>query len=148
MNRKTKVIIATAGIFAFLAVLITNREPRPPATDSVVTVTAPTRSATVARQRPATQARSRAQLVRAALSYLDEVSEVAWYDVAENDVYVGFAPLPLDWEGVIRGVALRCNRAIDFGCHVWALAADQRGWRPGSGSYYGEATARYGRIEN
>jgi hypothetical protein len=91
--------------------------------------------------------RSREIILRQELSYLNDIEEVAWYEVDDNDVIVGFEPLPEDWELVIRGAALRGNRAIDFGCHVWAVKAKDRGWRPGTGPYYGEVTARQGKIE-
>ena len=141
-----KMFIATSGAVVFLVLLVANQGPS--GSEASAPATEPAERAAVVPVGPApTQVIPRTQLVRAALSYLDEVPEVAWYEVADNDVYVGFAPLPQDWEGVIRGAALRCNRAIDFGCHVWAVAADQKGWRPGNSSYYGEATARHGRIE-
>ena len=91
---------------------------------------------------------SRENKIRSELSYLmTEVDEIEWIEVDSNVVYVGFEPLPSDWEMIIKGAALRANRAIGSGAHVWAVKAANKGWRPGDSSYYGEVTARYGKIE-
>ena len=90
---------------------------------------------------------SRQSILHREMAYLEELPEVAWYEVQGNNVYVGFRTLPVDWKTVINGAALHGNKAIDFGCHVWAVHADKRGWRPGDGPFYGESTARYGRLE-
>ena len=91
---------------------------------------------------------SREDKIKNELLYLNDVQEVAWYEVDDNDVYIGFSPVPNDWNLIIRGAALRANKAIDFGVHVWALKGSQRGWRPGKGTYLGEVTARYGRVKD
>jgi uncharacterized protein YxeA len=36
---------------------------------------------------------------------------------------------------------------VGFGVHVWAVSESQKGWRPGGGSYYCNATTRHGKIE-
>jgi hypothetical protein len=68
-----------------------------------------------------------------------------------NSVYVGFDPYPLDGNAILRGAALHGNNAIDFGCHVWAVHADQKSNPPYygtiSGKWYENVTARYGKIE-
>jgi hypothetical protein len=85
---------------------------------------------------------------RSALEYLEkEVEEIQWVEIVRNTAYVGFDPLPNDWEIVIKAAAITANRASDFGFHVWAVRASDRGWRPGDGPYYGTVTARYGKIE-
>jgi len=96
---------------------------------------------------PASTSVTRSQVLHKELSYLTDISEVAWIEIERNDVYVGFNTLPNDWEMIIKGAAVRGNHAINFGCHVWAVSADKKGWRPGDSSCYGEFTARYGRIE-
>ena len=83
------------------------------------------------------------------LAYLWEIiPEVRWCEIEGNDVFIGFDPLPDDWKAIIAGAALRGNKAINLGCNVWAVRAQHKGWRPGAGPYYGEITARYGRIED
>ena len=76
------------------------------------------------------------------LTYLRDIEEVAWVEFEDNDVYVGFTHRPSDLAAVINTAALHGNRAHGFGVHVWAVFANPRGWRPGDGPYYCEATAR------
>jgi hypothetical protein len=85
-----------------------------------------------------------------ALSYLNEINEIKWVDIYDNDVYIGFDPLPSDYKIVCKAAALHGNKAINFGVHVWAINARkyQKGWRPGDGTYYYETTARYGKIQD
>ena len=90
---------------------------------------------------------TQSQVLHEELSYLTDIPEVAWIEIERNNVYVGFKSLPKDWEMIIKGAALRGNEAIDFGCHVWAVDADKKGWRPGDSPFYGEFSARYGRLE-
>jgi len=87
-------------------------------------------------------------LLKDAMSYLSGISEIEWYEIYKNNVYIGFKTLPSDWRIIINGAALRGNETIDSGVHVWAINANKfsKGWRPGDGSYYGEVTARYGKI--
>ena len=84
-----------------------------------------------------------------AMSYLSGISEIEWYEISKNDIYIGFKTLPSDWQIIINGAALKGNKAIDFGVHVWAINANKfsKGWRPGDGSFYGEVTTRYGKIQ-
>ncbi len=89
---------------------------------------------------------SRQSQVTNALSYLNNIDEVAWIEVDDNNVYVGFEPIPSDMDAIIRAAALNGNRAADFGVHVWAVKATQRNWRPGQGSYLAEHSARHGKI--
>ncbi len=86
--------------------------------------------------------------LRQELAYLSEIKEVQWYECEDNNVYVGFEPIPNDWQMIVKGAALRGNEAIDFGCHVWAVPANKYGWRPGDSSFLGEVTARHGRISD
>ena len=82
-----------------------------------------------------------------ALSYLNDIEEIKWVEIDGNNAYIGFDPLPSDWQLVIKAAAVHANKATDFGFHVWAVPAAKRGWRPGDSSYYGNVTARYGKIE-
>ena len=82
-----------------------------------------------------------------AMSYLNELYEVDWYEVDGNNVYIGFEPLPDDWQIVINGAALHGNKTTNFECHVWAINANQKGWRPGDGLFHGKATAYSGRLK-
>jgi hypothetical protein len=81
------------------------------------------------------------------LSYLNDVEEIAWFEVDNNDVYIGFDPLPSDWKLIIQSAAIHGNNVINFGCHVWAVKGSERGWRPSNGPHYGNVTARHGKIE-
>jgi len=81
------------------------------------------------------------------LQYLNDVKEITWVEIEKNVVYIGFDPVPADWQLVIRAAALHGNKVIGFGTHVWATYGDREGWRPGDSSYLGEITARHGRIE-
>jgi hypothetical protein len=81
------------------------------------------------------------------LEYLNKVEEIVWVEIEDNDVYIGFDPVPSDWELIIRAAAFNGNRAIDFGTHVWAAYGSRRGWRPGQSKYLGEVTARYGKVQ-
>jgi len=90
---------------------------------------------------------ARTELLKKELSYLGEIKEVKWWEVDDNNVYIGFDPVPEDWELITKGAALRGNKTIDFGCHAWAVSGGAKRWRPGNGPYLGEFTARYGRVE-
>ena len=56
--------------------------------------------------------------------------------------------LPKDLRAIINAAAIWGNKAYGFGVHVWAVDARYKGWRPGDGPFYCEATARYGKIED
>ena len=90
---------------------------------------------------------SREQKLRNELQYLNDIKEISWFEVDDNDVYIGFRTRPNDLSLILRGAALRANKAINFGVHVWGVKSSQKGWRPGQGPYYEEVTARYGKIE-
>ncbi len=99
--------------------------------------------------RASTSSLSRASTLKTALSYLQDIEEVAWVDFVGNTVYVGFSKRPYDLDLIIGAAALIGNEAIDFGVHVWAVDGSRfnAGWRPGDGPYYKSVTARYGRIK-
>jgi hypothetical protein len=97
-----------------------------------------------------TQKTTQETTIRNSLDYLNATNtpEIAWIEINNNNVYIGFSKRTPDVSMIIRGAALRCNKAINFGCHVWAVPADaKRPWKPGSGPYYDEATARGGKIQ-
>lgn len=99
-------------------------------------------AAIVSAKRPAKQ-----NAAVGALSYLNEIPEVAWHKVDGNSAYIGFAkPLPEDWELIIKGAAVKANKATNFGFHTWAVPAENQTFRPGVDPSYGEATARNGKI--
>jgi hypothetical protein len=91
-------------------------------------------------------ARDQAALTKR-LSYLQNIPEISWVEYERNNVYIGFNKRPDDLRTIINAAAAMGNRAYGFGVHVWAVKANQRGWRPGDGEYYCEATARYGKVE-
>ena len=72
---------------------------------------------------------------------------MTWFEVYDNNVVIGFRERSADLELIVKGSALRGNKAIDFGCHVWAVPDHLRSYRPGDPGYWMEATARYGRVE-
>ena len=100
---------------------------------------------------------SREQTIASALKYLDEsepynsakklIPELQWIDIKSNRVYLGFTRRPSDMDLILKGAALKCNQAINFGCHVWAVDARDRPFVPGEGRYYQSVTARYGKIQ-
>ncbi len=92
------------------------------------------------------QQANREKVLAKTLSYLSKLEDVAWVTVEDNNVYVGLTRKAPDLELVLRAAALKGNRAINFGCHVWAVPEDAA---PGDVSrFYGEATARYGRVQD
>ena len=90
---------------------------------------------------------NRQAVLKSELSYLNDIIEITWWEVEDNNVYINFNPVPNDWNLIMRGAAFRGNKAIDFGTHVWALKGKKEGWRPGHSPYLGVATARYGEFE-
>ena len=89
----------------------------------------------------------REKVLRAELKYLNDIPEIQWWEVMENMVFMSFSPVPNDYEIIIRDAALKGNKRIDFGVHVWAVKNQPAGWRPGNGPYLGVVTARYGKFE-
>jgi hypothetical protein len=77
--------------------------------------------------------------LKARLQYLYSIPEIKDVAFDNNTVYVYFNPLPDDWCLIIKMAAVWGNRAHGFGVHVWAMKDKS--------SFYGEITARHGRIE-
>ena len=86
--------------------------------------------------------------LKSRLAYLKDIPEIAWVEFDGNNVYIGFKERPSDLRTIVNGAALWGNKAYGFGVHVWAVEARYRGWRPGEGPYYCEATARYGKVQD
>ncbi len=82
-----------------------------------------------------------------AMNYLNDISEISWWEVDDNDVYINFEPLPSDWNMIVRAVALKGNKTTNFGVHVWVMSGKQKGWKPRDGGHLKQITARYGKIE-
>ncbi len=125
------IVLLVLVCFGFLVILFSIFGP------SVITPNGPNHS-------------SNYQALHKAMSYLSEIPEVEWHEIQRNNVYIGFKQLPSDWRIIINGAALRGNEAMNFGCHIWAIDANKfnEGWRPGDGPFYGEMTARYGKLQD
>ena len=90
--------------------------------------------------------------LREALAYLDDreaLPEVAWWRVDGNSVVIGFTEWREDGQSVINAAAHHGNRAIGFGCHVYAVPADDTEAQTSGkiGRMYGTATVRHGQLE-
>jgi hypothetical protein len=81
--------------------------------------------------------------------YLNKIEEIEWVEIVSNTIYIGFKSVPSDLKLICNAAALKGNRTINFGVHVWAIDSNkfQKGWRPGDGTYYYEVTARNGELE-
>lgn len=86
--------------------------------------------------------------LKKSLAYLEKIDDVAWVEFDSNNVYVGFRSKPGDLAIIVNAAAVGGNNAYGFGVHVWAISSEHKGWRPGSGPYLCEATARYGKLNN
>ena len=90
-------------------------------------------------------------VLQRSLAYLMEIPEINWVRFDNNNVYIGFSSYPTDGNLIIKFAAVHGNKAINFGCHVWAVPTNQVSNPPYygtmSGKWHDEATARYGRIE-
>lgn len=105
----------------------------------------------VKEEKPTQKSIHEAILRRELEGFFMDIPEVTWCKFDGNTVYVGFKTYPPDGQAILRGAALHGNAAINFGCHVWAVHADQRNNPPYygtlSGKWYDEVTARYGRFK-
>ena len=80
-------------------------------------------------------------ILKKRLAYLNDIEEVSHFKVDHNTVYVYFKAFPSDWCTIIKAAAWHGNKAIDFGCHVWAMDANN------PDSFLGTATVRHGKHE-
>ena len=78
------------------------------------------------------------------LDYLYDISDIQWVEIDRNNVYIGFISKPDDIGSIVRGAALKGNKAYGFGVHVWAMNANDD-WQSSS-KYYCTASARRGKI--
>jgi hypothetical protein len=96
------------------------------------------------------QAQSRQDLLERELAYLRGISEVRCVEFDNNSVYIHFKKLPSDHAAICSAAALKGNKKIDFGVHVWAIlnATNPHGWRGGDPCEWWKCTtARHGKIE-
>ena len=99
-----------------------------------------------------TESKRNEEILRKELEgYLLDIPEVKWCRFVDNSIYVGFDPFPEDGEAIITSTAYHGNQAINFGCHVWAVYADQKNNPPYygtmKGKWYAEQTCRYGQFD-
>lgn len=93
------------------------------------------------------QPSQRGEVLTKELNYLNNISEIQWWEAVQNTVYISFSPVPTNWKAIIKEAGWKGNKKIDFGVHVWALDNKQIGWRPGDSNYLGNITVRYGQFE-
>lgn len=103
----------------------------------------------------------REQEVKSHFSYLDDLGEVSWWRIDKNNIYIGFSERPKievdiiagtkfesdPMDTIVRGAAVKGNKATDFGFHAWGVVSDNRQWRPGDGGFWVSHTARHGKIQ-
>ena len=82
------------------------------------------------------------------LGYLGNLSDVSWYVIDDNDVYIGLNTFENRGE-IVRAAALNGHKSLGRGFHAWGVDASvaSTDWRPGSSGFLCEATARNGFIE-
>jgi len=81
------------------------------------------------------------------LEFLGESPDVAWYEIQENQVVIGFEEETPTIEPIIREAALRGNRALDYGFCAWAVPATPRDWTMNEDPYFVFVWARYGSVD-
>jgi hypothetical protein len=87
------------------------------------------------------QKRKREEQLRRAVAHLDLIASVAWHEVEDGRVYIGFRPAHdaaqqmvdqlLTPELIAQIAAIRGSRAIGSEVRAWGALAAPRGWRPG-----------------
>ncbi|MBP1726175.1 MAG: hypothetical protein H6Q51_1473 [Deltaproteobacteria bacterium] len=70
------------------------------------------------------------------LSYLFDVSQVAWVVYDQNRAYLGFATVSPDVEQIVRTAASIGSKAYGGEVQVWGVGFQYGGWRPGTGLPY------------
>jgi hypothetical protein len=81
------------------------------------------------------------------IEYLDEVPEVAWYEVRPNDLYLGFHRWSESTETIVREAAVHASQAYPSDFRVWAVPVHditQVGQQ--SMPFFCRATARNGAV--
>lgn len=95
----------------------------------------------------------REKLISQELEYLkNNVEEIEWIEVENNQIYIGFKSIPEDYESILRGASWRASRAIFYKVTVWGLPTwkYKKGWRletapPELDRYWSRYFGRYGR---
>ena len=70
------------------------------------------------------------------LSYLFDISQVAWVVYDQNRVYLGFTTVSPDVEQIVRTAASIGSKAYGAEVQVWGVGFQYGGWRPGAGLPY------------
>jgi hypothetical protein len=70
------------------------------------------------------------------LSYLFDISQVAWVVYDQNRVYLGFTTVSPDVEQIVRTAASIGSKAYGGAVQVWGVGFQYGGWRPGEGLPY------------
>jgi len=70
------------------------------------------------------------------LSYLFDISQVAWVVCDQNRAYLGFATVSPDVEHIVRTAASIGSKAYGGEVQVWGVGFQFGGWRPGGGLPY------------
>ena len=70
------------------------------------------------------------------LSYLFDLSQVAWVVYDQNRVYLGFTTVSPDVEQIVRTAASIGSKAYGGEVQVWGVGFQYGGWRPGAGLPY------------
>ena len=70
------------------------------------------------------------------LSYLFDLSQVAWVVYDQNRVYLGFTTVSPDVEQIVRTAASIGSKAYGAEVQVWGVGFQYGGWRPGGGLPY------------
>lgn len=95
------------------------------------------------------QPQTRETLLKNATFYLVDREDVKWIEYEDNEIFIGFLPLPADYSRVCNNAAKIGNKAIDFGCRVYAYDASKYRALIGNKYYYSYMTAwRYGQKED
>jgi len=70
------------------------------------------------------------------LSYLFDISQIAWVVYDQNRVYLGFATATSGVEQIVRTAASIGSKAYGGEVQVWGVGFQYGGWRPGEGLPY------------
>ena len=88
-------------------------------------------------------------LLKDATSYLAQREDVKWIEYQGNEIYIGFYPFPADYSYICNHAAEIGNKAMDFGCRVYAYDASKHRSLIGNTHDYTYMTAwRYGQKED
>ena len=100
------------------------------------------------RSRVASEEAQNAAALRAAVAYLraPDFPNIAWVEIDDDQVFLGFSKWPADGQLVLNGAALHTQGASGYSMvSVWGLHADAPGHRPGE-TCYGWAICHKGEL--